>query len=109
MNGGVSEMEMAVDSFCSDEVEPVRSSGRQVAACGAIANRKRGGPEDGGGLGLYSRTTVPGSENTGDSHFCIRPTSVPDRPRRTGIVFVREPVNNGSGGERCGQGAFVAV
>ena len=37
----------------------------------------------GGGLGLYSRTTVPSSEDTGDSHFCFRPTSVPDRPRRT--------------------------
>ena len=40
MNWGVNEMEMAVDSFCSDEVEPVRLSGRQLDACSVIADRK---------------------------------------------------------------------
>jgi hypothetical protein len=33
-------------------------------------------------LGVYSRPTVPGPVNTGDSHSCDRPTSVPDRPKR---------------------------
>jgi hypothetical protein len=40
------------------------------------------GGEQEGGLGVYSRPTVPRPVNTGDSHFCNRPTIVPRRPGR---------------------------
>ena len=40
----------------------------------------------GGGLGAYKRPTVPSPLNTGDSHSCERPRSVPGASQRATSV-----------------------